>query len=109
MACFDPPEKVLGKDYSIACCHKVWDWANRRKDSKNDLVDDLTSDRGETCFFYPHRPGMSVSAAVDLERREVDRREAGRDRKVAKWGHVVGALVALTCVLVGVGLTKMLG
>ena len=102
-------EKVLGEDYSIACYQNVWDWANRRKDSENDLVRVLTHDRRETCFFYSHTPGMFFPAAAELERRKVDRREARRDRKLATWGIVIGAVGAVVCVLVGVILTKMLG
>ncbi len=96
---------VIGDNYSIACFQNVWDWANRRKDSDDNLQRVLTRDRGETCFFYPHTPGMFFPAAAELERREADRREAKRDRKLTKWEIVIG----LFCAVLGAALTKILG
>ncbi len=105
----EPPEKLLGENYSIACYHNVWDWANRRKDSEKDLVRVLTSDRGETCFFYPHTPGMFFPAAAELERREASRREARRDRQLTKRGILITVVAAVICVVLGAVLTKALG
>ena len=105
LACCKAPEEVLGGDYSLACYQKVWDWANRRKDSENNLIRVLTRDRGETCFFYSYTPGMFFPGAVELERREADRREARRDRKVAWWSVGIG----LAGIVVGAILAKVLG
>ncbi len=101
----DPSKSVIGDDYSIACVHGVWDSANPRKDSETNLVRVLTRDRGESCFFYPHTAGMFFPAATELEKRDADRREARRDRKVAMWSIVLG----LGGVVVGAVLTKILG
>ena len=105
----EAPEKVLGGNYSPACSQNVWDWANRRQDAEDDIVRVLTDDRGETCFFYQHTPGMSFLAAAELERRRVDRREAQRDRNLTKWGYAIAVVGAVVCVVVGAILTKMLG
>ncbi|MCK4659664.1 MAG: hypothetical protein KAV82_09115 [Phycisphaerae bacterium] len=109
LACGKAPEEVLGGDDSLGCYQNVWDWANRCKDSENDLVRVLTHDRGETCFFYSHTPGMLFPAAAELERRKVARREARQDRKVAKLGIVIAAFAALGGAAVGALLAKVFG
>ncbi len=102
-----PPTGVLDAHWSPACFKKVWDWANLREDSEKDLVRVLTGDRGEACFFYLHNPGMLFSAAAKLERRKADRREASRDRKVAKWGIFIAALFVVIGGAVGALLTTL--
>lgn len=103
----EPAETVVGTNYSLACFHDVWDWANRRSDSENDLVRVITLERGESCFAYPHTPGMFFPAAAELERRQADRREAQRDRRLTKTQIVVGIVVAVLCVWLGSYLQKV--
>jgi hypothetical protein len=100
--------EVLRTDYSIACFQNVWDWANLRRGSETDLVRVLTVNRGEKCFFYDYTPGMFFPAAVELERREADRREACQDRKVAKWNIVFGLVGIVVGVILTAIITKIL-
>lgn len=66
----------------------------------------MTGDRGETCFFYPFSPRMTLETAAELERRYVQHRE---NRRLAKWSifwGVVGALIGATA---GSVITRLLG
>lgn len=98
------PLAVCGQNYSLACFQNVWDDFNRHDNTSTELRTRLTKERGETCFYYPYAPGMFFPAAAELERRQADRHEAQRDRKVGMWGIIIG----LVGVVLGALLTRIL-
>ena len=89
--------------WSLACHKNVWDSANFRKDSCRDIPVITTQDRGESCFFYPHTPGMFFPAAVVLEERAANRREAERDRALTRrafWVAFTALIVSILATIV---------
>ena len=89
-----PPQVFSSVECALACYRGVWDHANLGKDVPSGLRSLLAQERGETCFFYPYTPGMFFPAARVLERRNADRREAEKDRKLTRNAFRV-ALIAL--------------
>ena len=67
----------------LTCYHHIWDMDVGPISSSKVLQEMATIERAESCFFYPYVPGMLPSAAVELEHREADRREARKDREAA--------------------------
>jgi len=63
---------------------------------------ELIKDRGESCFFYPHRNGLRLTEATELEHREVDQRAANRNRgwiKYAVWIALATLIVSVLMLL----------
>ena len=79
---------VVGKGFKLACYHGVWDLDYVTEDAAQELTakfaETLTRERGYSCFFYSHTPGMSFPAAEELEGRQADRREAEADRRLTR-------------------------
>jgi hypothetical protein len=90
---------------SRLCCQKNI-WRHKRKETFSDhkpLVHLLTQDRGDTCFFYPYKEGISFDAAAELQGRDETKREKEEDRalvrqanRYSKWalGIAIAALLA---------------
>ncbi|HUW58859.1 MAG TPA: hypothetical protein VMZ92_19640 [Planctomycetota bacterium] len=102
---------TLVRDYNVLCCHKkVWDAANLPRETTGNLRPLLMAERRESCFFFPWTPGMSMPAAVELERAASDRGEAERDRALtrqtaraasrAAWAAII---VAATAAIIALG------
>jgi hypothetical protein len=80
-----PASSVVGESSSIACYLHVWDQGYLTTDGqKKTQTEIISGERGESCFFYPYTPGMLFPAAVELERRQSNRREAERDRELTR-------------------------
>ncbi|MFO8007014.1 MAG: hypothetical protein R6V05_04680 [Candidatus Brocadiia bacterium] len=71
-------------DPGFGCARAIWRAQRMADDKQNgfqDLIEELIRDRGETCCFFKLSPGMRIRTAVELEKRQADRREAERDRR----------------------------
>ena len=92
----DEPQKVASRaDCVLGCAHNVWDANNWRQDVYESITDIVPRTVNEDCFFLPYRPGMPWPTAKELERREANRREAGKDRQLTRRAFQVafGALL----------------
>ncbi len=94
----------------VYCYKSVWGDSHYPVDSDEKefmerIPGGLREDCGETCFFLPYRKTMSLETAAKLERREADRREAKRDRRLVIIAGAIGAAVGAIIVSV---LTAML-
>jgi len=59
-------------------------WRSGEHWDPDDVFREITSVRGEECFFYPFTEGMTWDAAEELERRTASSREAEKDRKLTR-------------------------
>ncbi len=88
------------------CHHEVWDTPDIESAKADPEVldtfqefDQLTRDRGESCFFYPHSPWMSLPAGTEVERRADDRREAEKDRALTRKAFLVAAIALVVSIV----------
>lgn len=79
---------------SLGCYHGVWDEGVQplSVDLENEI---RNSNREGFCFFWPHRSGMLFQAAVVLQKREVEQREAAKDRQYVIWGLWIAAIALM--------------
>jgi len=74
------------------CCHfGVWDEGVKRLKDEERYKEIVETNREKYCFFWKYRPGMLFKAAEVLQRRDEERREASRDRKLTIWGLWIAA------------------
>ena len=93
------PGEVFGNERNMECSKHVWDYANLHIDLRRHIRELLQQDRGESCFFYPFAEGMFLPAAVELERRAADRREAERDRALTRGAFWVAFAALVVSIL----------
>jgi len=102
-------------DQRLACFRDVWRGSNPSTEGVVRLEKTLRWERGETCFHYPHTPGMLFPAAVELERRAAERRAlaaggANAPGRAAAHGPVVIGLIAMVLgTILGLVLARLLG
>ena len=85
------------KEESLACHLSVWDEGYRLNQSKYDLI--VQQNRSNYCFFWKYRPGMLQPAAETLQKREMEIREASKDRRLTIIGLWIAALALLISVV----------
>jgi len=94
--------------HSLSCYFGVWDEGLRfEEERRHELI--TKTNREDYCFFWKYRPGMLLPAAERLQKREADRREAARDRKLTLWGLWIAAIALILDFLADVGLLSQLG
>jgi hypothetical protein len=98
----ESPENVILPEHHLLCAKDAWDAANFRPDSITDISQVLTLDRSDTCFFFPHSPGMFLSAATEVERRLSGRREAEKDRALTRRAFWVALAALVVSILANV-------
>jgi hypothetical protein len=102
-------------DQSLACFRDVWRVSNPPAEWVAQLGKTLRWERGETCFHYPHTPGMLFPAAVELERRAAERRALAAGsanasgRAAAPWPVVIGLIGMVLGTILGLVLARLLG
>ena len=88
--------------HRYSCFKQVWTPASEMDEVVEDLMSEpgkscdyerMTANRRKTCFFRPYTLRMSLEAAVELERRENDRRPVKWSIIAGLIGVVVGAIL----------------
>ena len=84
---------------ALSCSMDVWDEgvSGFPHDAKYDLL--VQQERKGFCFFRKHEPGMLLSAAKELQKREMAAAESSRDRKLTFIGLWIAALALLASVV----------
>lgn len=87
---------------SLHCYRGVWDEGlpEFEKGQRFSLVTSV--DRRDGCFFWPHRPGMMLPVAKELEQREADRSKTNREHRFTQVGLWIAALALLAQLVVSI-------
>ncbi len=87
------PSDLNGQN--IECAVEVW-----TRELNPQIGDVVKEARGTTCFYLGYCKGMLYPAAVTIERREADRREAEKDRFLTRQTAVAARRTAIAAIIV---------
>ncbi len=96
-------------DYSFpACLKEHWHYGECRPDQETDLPTILSMDRGNIHCYFRNQPGMTFSAAREVQVAEANRREAEKDRGITLKGIIITAAAAILAAILASILTYFL-
>ncbi|MBK8131965.1 MAG: hypothetical protein IPK48_04135 [Gammaproteobacteria bacterium] len=84
--------------YSVGCWHKVWRNVNMNASERTAILATVSIERGSSCFYYQHSPGMNFPAAAELERRQSENSKLEKTLRYTQ----VGLWIAGTGLIVNV-------
>lgn len=84
---------------ALACAMEVWDQGvgGFSHDRRYELI--VKQERKNFCFFWRYHPGMLLSAAKELQRREMAAAEAQKGQKLTIYGLWIAALALVASVV----------
>jgi hypothetical protein len=87
---------------ALACGMEVWDQgaSGFPHEARYELL--VKTERKNFCFFWRHHPGMLLSAARELQRREMAAAEAQKGQRLTVYGLWIAALALAASVVLEV-------
>jgi|CXWL01.1.fsa_nt_gi hypothetical protein len=84
---------------ALACAMEVWDQgvAGFPHDRRHEFI--VKQVRKNFCFFWRHHPGMLLSAAKELQRREMAAADSRKEQRLTIYGLWLAALALLASVV----------